>query len=139
MKKLLLFSALVSMIIITACNKQEVVDVAPDLPTSTKLYKQDNMETEISALTADFTIDNEHGQVNEAEALLLTNKSINAVSYEWDFGNGDRSTEANPSYEYDMHGYFTITLTTTDALGNSQQASQSLEVLCIFGGGSHDE
>ena len=86
-----------------------------------------------------FTIDNDKGEVFENEALLLTNNSLNAVSYHWDFGNGDTSTKVNPAYKYDMHGSYTVTLTITDAIGNVRQSSQEILVLCVFGGGDHDQ
>ncbi|HMM11183.1 MAG TPA: choice-of-anchor J domain-containing protein [Bacteroidales bacterium] len=41
----------------------------------------------------------------------LTNKSLNATSYLWDFGNGETSTEENPTVYYYQSGQYTITLT----------------------------
>jgi len=43
----------------------------------------------------------------------FTNKSQNAESYLWDFGNGVTSTETNPSYNYNETGTYTIQLTAT--------------------------
>lgn len=43
----------------------------------------------------------------------LTNKSLNATSYLWDFGNGETSNEENPVAYYYTSGQFTITLTVT--------------------------
>ncbi|MEP2238632.1 MAG: PKD domain-containing protein [Maribacter sp.] len=39
------------------------------------------------------------------------------VSYEWDFGNGDTSTEANPTYTYNTPGTFDAILIVTDSEG----------------------
>ena len=146
MKKIFLFSALVSLTIFIACSKQEMeVEVVPAqdeetlaLDTKEQTERQ-RFNTTISTGSADFTIKNEGNQLFENDILALSNNSKNAVSYHWDFGNGDTSTEANPSYKYRIHGHFTVTLTTTDASGATHQASQDVVVLCIFGGGPHDQ
>jgi len=85
---------------------------------------------------ANFIIDTEN-DILENEVLVLTNNSLNAVSYEWDFGNGDTSTEAQPTYKYKMHGFHNISLTVTDIHGNTHEASQEILVLCIFAGEVH--
>jgi PKD repeat protein len=36
------------------------------------------------------------------------------TSFEWDFGDGETSTDENPSHSYASYGEFTITLTVTD-------------------------
>lgn len=41
-----------------------------------------------------------------------------AISYEWDFGDGARSTERDPHHTYTAPGTYTITLTVTSAAGN---------------------
>ena len=46
--------------------------------------------------------------------VTFENKSINALGYHWDFGNGITSDEANPSSaHYDTPGVYTVTLTCT--------------------------
>ncbi|MBL7941336.1 MAG: PKD domain-containing protein [Flavobacteriales bacterium] len=39
------------------------------------------------------------------------------LSYLWDFGDGNTSTLANPSYTYTVSGFYTVTLTVEDANG----------------------
>ena len=46
------------------------------------------------------------------EKVTFTNQSKNAVRYEWDFGNGEKSTSPNPSLRYFNLGTYTVTLTT---------------------------
>lgn len=41
-------------------------------------------------------------------------------TYEWDFGDGDTSTEANPVHVYRSGGDFTVTLKVTDDKGTSE-------------------
>jgi PKD repeat protein len=38
--------------------------------------------------------------------------------FEWDFGDGQKSTEQNPSHVYDKVGEYTATLTVTDQKNN---------------------
>ena len=40
-------------------------------------------------------------------------------SYHWDFGDGTTSTEQNPVHTYTKAGNYTVTLTVTDAYGNT--------------------
>ena len=39
-------------------------------------------------------------------------------TYAWDFGDGQKSTEQNPTHTYDKVGEYTATLTVTDQKGN---------------------
>ena len=43
--------------------------------------------------------------------VILTNTSSNAISYEWDFGDGTTSTEKNPTHRYSGIGVYRIKLT----------------------------
>ena len=43
--------------------------------------------------------------------IYFTNKSINADTYKWDFGNGQTSTEKNPSVIYSTNGNYNVKLT----------------------------
>lgn len=56
----------------------------------------------------DFTVDN--SSIAPA-TVTFTNQSKNATSYHWDFGNGEESTEMNPSVTYSEAGNYTVTLT----------------------------
>ncbi|ADQ69078.1 hypothetical protein C499_06165 [Halogeometricum borinquense DSM 11551] len=49
-------------------------------------------------------------------------------SYEWDFGDGTTKTELTTSHTYDTTGEYTISLTVTDADGNTADATQKLTV-----------
>ncbi len=39
-------------------------------------------------------------------------------TFAWDFGDGSKSTEQNPSHTYDKVGEYTVTLTVTDQKSN---------------------
>lgn len=142
MKKVANFTALLSIIFLFACSKADINDGFTPAEATPKFFATSDdhfSDDEGETATALFTINNDKGKVLENEALLLTNASKNAVSYHWDFGNGDTSNEAQPNYNYKLHGYYNVTLTVTDANGQSHQASQEILVLCIFGGGDHSK
>ncbi len=61
---------------------------------------------------ARFTYTISNGAIAPA-TVSFTNKSINASSYLWDFGNGNTSTEENPEVEYTEPGTYTVTLTVS--------------------------
>lgn len=131
MKKVFILTALISLTLFFACNKQEVeVDFVPANQEVT------SFPSALTTAKADFSI-NISRDIFEKDILTFTNNSLNAESYHWDFGNGGTSSSEDPTYMYKMHGYYTITLTVTDAHGNIDQVTKDVPVLCIFGGGTH--
>ncbi len=46
--------------------------------------------------------------------VAFTNFSQNATSYSWDFGDGNTSTDENPTHIYATEGDYTVTLTARD-------------------------
>lgn len=95
--------------------------------------KDESIETTTPA-TSSFSISNPNETVNEQQALVIQNNSVNAVSYLWDFGNGVTSTEKVPTYSYPMCGNYNLKLTVTDASGKQTVSTKELPVLCVFGG-----
>lgn len=156
MKKLFLLSFLFSMTFFLSCEKDDVaneltntVSEEPQIDDTTdddntnslSLNQYDGMgltDVPESLATASFLIENQNGTVTEELQLVIENTSTNAVSYKWDFGNGDTAEGASPEYAFPYHGFYTVTLTVTDEKGMESSASQDLMVLCIFGGGDHD-
>lgn len=49
--------------------------------------------------------------------VVFTNTSQSAVSYQWDFGNGNTSTAVNPTNVYTTAGTYTVTLIATASGG----------------------
>ena len=52
-------------------------------------------------------------KTNAPCVVTLTNASLNANGYLWDFGNGQTSTDANPTVAFDTPGFYTVKLTCT--------------------------
>jgi len=151
MRKIQFFLLFAMVAVFAACKKEQVEDqvspVYPDDKTTSYFNTLDEQgyggrdlsNNAANNLVADFDLTLNNGTVSEMQDLNITNKSTNAVSYEWDFGNDVKSFDATPSYRYNIHGNYSIALTAIDALGNRQTVKKDLIVLCIFGGGSHDE
>lgn len=71
----------------------------------------------------------------------LTN---NAVSWNWDFGDGSTSNQQNPVHTYADSGYYTATLTATDATGAtlSKEVQLALDItpyVLLTGGATDDD
>jgi gliding motility-associated-like protein len=47
----------------------------------------------------------------------FTNSSTNAVSYQWDFGDGGNSTAVTPSHQYNSAGSYIVRLIATNSIG----------------------
>ena len=61
---------------------------------------------------ADFEADNSSGSVK------FTDLSQNATAWNWDFGDGDNSTDENPVHAYSTAGNYTVTLTASNEAGS---------------------
>lgn len=72
-------------------------------------------------------------------AVTFTSTSLRASTYEWNFGDGGTSNEANPSHTYNAVGSYTVSLKVTNEYGESSSVQQNyIEVKnpeTITGGG----
>ncbi len=68
---------------------------------------------------------------NEADYkdIRFTNLSISATDYAWDFGDGNTSTDANPSNVYAADGTYTVKLTAKDKLNQSSTTEKIIEIV----------
>ncbi|MFV0266377.1 PKD domain-containing protein [Maribellus luteus] len=55
----------------------------------------------------------------DGKQVAFTALTHSASSWQWDFGNGETSTEQNPVYVYPEGGYYIATLTAKDKDGNT--------------------
>ena len=102
-KNAFLILLLSTAIIQTSCKKDEPVIEAPIAAFSYSLNPDNNLDA------------------------TFTNTSIGATSYLWDFGDGNVSTDASPSYLYATSGTYTVTLTATND-GGSDDISEDITV-----------
>lgn len=54
----------------------------------------------------------------DSRTVHFTNQSMNATSYFWEFGDGNTSTEENPSHTYATDDFYLVTLTAENACGD---------------------
>jgi len=62
------------------------------------------------------------------DASTSTSTDAAIVSYDWSFGDGNSGSGEFTSHTYAAPGFYTVTLTITDALGNSDDQTQTIEV-----------
>ncbi len=66
---------------------------------------------------------------NNNWTLDFTDQSSSAVSWTWDFGDGNTSTAQNPSHTYADNGDYTVCLTILNACGVPNTSCQNITVL----------
>lgn len=77
--------------------------------------------------TAGFTVDND--AACDQLTVAFTNTSVNAISHQWDFGDGTTSTDPDPPpHDYTVPGSYTITLRVLNGQGCQDIATQVVNV-----------
>src|SRR5690349_19255740 len=69
----------------------------------------------------------------DGATVTFTNKSEDAVSYEWDFGDGTSSTEESPVHTYPGKGKYVPTLYATTTAGVKGEASTVIQIAKVSG------
>lgn len=103
MKKFVLYSLILfaaGQLMLTSCDKEE-----PEGPPKVGIF---------------------HSIADKQVAFTALTKRV--VAWNWDFGDGQTSTEQNPVHIYESGGYYSVTLTGTDASGNTAQAEVDIAV-----------
>jgi gliding motility-associated-like protein len=88
-------------------QKPDLIDASPGITVS---------------FTADKTV-----VCKTSDAVKFTNTSTGPsnITYAWDFGDGNTSTDKEPSYTYNQKGTFTVKLTVSSAAGCSQTITKT--------------
>lgn len=66
--------------------------------------------------------------VDDWQMYTFGNTSSSATSYSWNFGNGETSTEFEPSTTYPTEGLYTVTLTAKDNNSVTSFISETIQV-----------
>lgn len=84
-------------------------------------------------IIADFYIDGfpmcENTQLSFTDASVSFNGDI--VSWQWDFGDGNFSSQQNPQYTYSTCGDYTVSLTVTNSNNESHTTSYMITIDCM--------
>lgn len=78
---------------------------------------------------ADFIYDANDNVEPYNGTVVFTNRSLNAATYVWDFGDGTNSSETNPSHLFPTVGEFDVMLVATSSNGCSDTATKRIEVI----------
>lgn len=108
-----LFSALI--IVISSCSKEEEEVVV--LPPEADFIAQNFRYVDLTIPVIDLT-----------DQLVLENRSLNGVRYEWDFGDGTTSTGFTGMHKYEESGDYEITLTVFNELGEADEITKTQRV-----------
>jgi PKD repeat protein len=77
--------------------------------------------------SASFTVSSKLVSTNEN--VKFTNTSTDADHYQWEFGDGLTSSDANPTHAYSKEGTFTVKLTAFSA--NNKKSSTYTETITV--------
>jgi PKD repeat protein len=105
MKKIRILTLIVSFFLI-ACKKEDVTLGSPDRPIADMLIETDTATHQIT----------------------FVNKSKNAISYKWYFGDGDSSELVNPTHQFFLKRTYNITLVAEDQSKKRHAITKALTV-----------
>ncbi|MCF3120896.1 PQQ-dependent sugar dehydrogenase, partial [Streptomyces arenae] len=93
------------------------------------LYRIENA-TEGHSPVAEATASKTSGQAPLRTSFMAkaTDADGGTLTYAWDFGDGGKSTQQNPTYTYKKNGVYTATVTVKDSTGRTGSASAHLTV-----------
>ena len=93
----------------TTAGNYNVCLVASNTCNSVQVCKQVSVTCPVPFANFSNTVNNTN--------VVFTNNSTNANSYNWNFGNGQTSTQVNPSINYGNGGNYTVCLRATNSCG----------------------
>ena len=118
-KTKLLLMAIVSAGMVASCVNDELF--RDDLPDT-------NSKVDTIFPAANFSY---AASSDDFRIINFTNLATEATVFEWDFGNGNTSTEQDPTFTFDGEGTYPVTLTAID--GNGVTGSTTIEVMVVEG------
>lgn len=104
---------------------KKIIFIIPIVLIFLSCSSDENEQTE-EQVTACFEINKDILEVGEG--IQITNCSIGASSYEFNFGNGTTSNENSPLISYENSGEYTITLRVTSENGITKTVSKNITI-----------
>jgi acetyl esterase/lipase len=89
------------------------------------LCSGDTLEFNINVLGSPYASFDHLTTQNE---VIFSNTSTDGNIFNWNFGDGNTSTEQNPIHTYSENGEYTVTLTTTSTNGCSKESTQNITI-----------
>ena len=56
--------------------------------------------------------------------ITFTNETVNGINYLWDFGDGNTSTEENPTHTYTEFGFYSVSLNANSGICQTQTVNK---------------
>ncbi len=84
----------------------------------------------ISIISALFDVD--HTSICLGEDITFKNNSVNADSFLWNFGNGEISSEFEPSHVYDFPGTYDVTLIATNTSNQNSDTLVLVDFITVY-------
>lgn len=117
--KLLLITLVIASIVVSCVGDELFRDALPDTNS-----KEDTVFPEANFAYA--------SSPDDFRAIKFTNLSTEAATFDWDFGDGNTSTEQDPTFTFeDGEGTYSVTLSATD--GNGVTGTTSIDVMVVEG------
>jgi PKD repeat protein len=95
----------------------EELRIAMEYSDNTDIVHVDNIRISDAAPIADFTSDDRYTCPGGVVQFYDTSSEA-PVSWNWNFGDGDTSTEQNPTHIYNAPGFYDVQLTAHNIFGN---------------------
>ncbi|MCU7864076.1 MAG: PKD domain-containing protein [Candidatus Thiodiazotropha sp. (ex Lucinoma borealis)] len=104
-------------------------DGASDSDTTTATVEDDQTGNEPPTANANGPYNGMVGEAVNFSSAGSSDPENSTLTYQWGFGDGNSSTEANPMHTYAAADSYTVTLTVTDADGASNSDSTTAVIL----------
>jgi len=98
---------------------------------------EENSKEDLTGPTASFSYFQENNELDNTVEVTFSNSSSNANMFDWDFGNGETSTEREFTAVYDNPNEgntasYEVTLVASDNLGATDSLTESITVIGFF-------